>query len=65
MRCIFSEGRDALKEIESGVMPRNSMEVPGPDVYSSERGTPSSEKEFVSALSPWQGGEGGGMTTRE
>ncbi len=36
MPCTFSGGRDAWKEIESRVMPRNSMEVHGPRVFSFE-----------------------------
>lgn len=33
-------------------MPKNSMEVLGPEGFSSERGTASSEKAFFSVVSP-------------
>ena len=36
----FSWGSEAWKEIESNLMPRNSMAVLGPSVLSSARGTP-------------------------
>ena len=57
MRCSFSEGGDAWKETESKEMPRNLMDVLGPDVFSSERGTPISEKVFVRVSSPRRGGD--------
>lgn len=39
---IFLEGKDALSETVSRVMPRNSSEVLGTSVFSGERGIPSS-----------------------
>lgn len=41
---IFSFGREAWKFSESRLMPRNSMDVLGPDVLSWARGTPSFAK---------------------
>ena len=40
---------------ESRVMPWNSMEVLGPEVFSSDRGMPRSENVCMSVFSPWQG----------
>lgn len=41
---FFVGGRSARKEIESRVMPKNSMEVQGPEVFFSDSGTASSVK---------------------
>lgn len=65
MRCIFSAGREAWKETELRVMPKNSMDVLGPEVFSSERGTPSSKKASMRVVRPWRGGEDGGVTMRK
>lgn len=65
MCCTFSGGRDAWKEIESRVMPRNSMEVHGHRVFSFERGTPSSEKTLTRVDSPECEGVDGGVMMRK
>lgn len=65
MRCIFSGGRDAWKEMESRVMPKNSMEVHGPEVFSFERGTPSSENILTRVESPECGGADVGVMMRK
>ena len=56
MRCTFSEDREARKDIESRVMPRNSMEVVGPEVFSSDRGMPRSAKYLYECAQPVAGG---------
>lgn len=57
MKCVlfFSGGRDAWKETESRLMPKNSMEEHGPKVFSFERETPSSEKTLTRVESPESG----------
>ena len=64
IRWVFSGGRDACSEMESRVMPRNSMEVLGPSVFSGARGIPSSRNVEVRVLRLGNGGEDGGVTTR-
>lgn len=44
IRSIFSLGRDAWNLSEFKLIPRNSMDVAGPMVFSSAIGIPSSEK---------------------
>lgn len=46
IRSIFSLGRDAWNLSESKLIPRNSIDVAGPMVFSSAMGIPSSEKTF-------------------
>lgn len=49
-----------LKKIESRVMPRNSMEVSGPEIFSDARGTPRFENtdlRMVRSVRKNQGGE--------
>lgn len=50
MRSIFSLGREAWNLIESKLIPRNSMDVAGPVVFSCAIGIPSAEKTFWTVM---------------
>ena len=65
MRWIFSVGSEAWNDMESRVIPRNSVEVLGPSVFSTDRGTPMSEKADLRVVRPYAGGEEGGVTMRK
>ena len=65
MRSTLSQGKDAWRERVPNVIPRNSREVLGLSVFSSERGTPSSEKTLVRVASPNFGGEDEGVIMRK
>lgn len=65
MRCTFSMSRDAWKEIESRVIPRNLIEVYGRRVFSFEREKPKLEKTLTSVDIPECGGEDVGVMMRK
>ena len=65
MPSSFSVGREAWKVSESRVMPRNSRDVLGPDVFSVERGTPSCRKDDLRVERPHAGEEYGFVTVRK
>lgn len=53
------------KETNSGIIPKKLMEVLGPEVFSSKRGTRSYGKVYVRVVSSNRGSEDGGETTRK
>jgi hypothetical protein len=55
----FSEGREACIRTESREIPRNSNEVEGPEVFSAERGTPTSLNISLSMsrIEDWEDGK--------
>ena len=65
MRSSFSVGSEAWKRLVSRVMPRNSREVEGPSVFSTDSGTPRLEKTEVRVTRPEAGGEEGGVMMRK
>ena len=55
----FSFGRDASNLTVSRLIPRNSRDVEGPSVFSTDKGTPSSLKTDVRVARPSAGGDEG------
>ncbi len=65
MRHNFSPGREAYIRALSNIIPKNSMRVLGPTVFSSDKGTPRDEKTSLMIVMQRARGDTGKPTTRK